>query len=58
MAAVMEYRVPLTLLRFPDFLSDPRGLYGQLPFPETRTWEEFSDAFVKVHDASLVHDQR
>jgi hypothetical protein len=58
MAAVMEYRVPLTLLRFPDFLSDPRGLYEQLPFPEARTWEEFNDAFYKVHDASLVHDRR
>ncbi len=58
MSAVMEYRVPMTLLRFPDFLSDPRTLYEQLPLPEARTWEEFNCAFQKVHDASLVHDQR
>jgi hypothetical protein len=58
LSAIMEYRVPLTLMRFPDFLTDSRGLYQQLPLPEARTWDEFNRAFEKVHDASLVHDQR
>ena len=58
MAAMVEYNVPLTLLRFPDFLSDSRELYERLPLPEPRTWEESQGAFNKVHDPSLVHDRR
>jgi len=58
MAAVSEYRVPMTVLRFPDFLNDPEDLHRRLPLPEERSWDEFHDAFVTVHDASLVHDRR
>jgi hypothetical protein len=58
MAAAVEYRVPIEILRFPDFLDQPRDLYERLPLPEERSWEEFHAAFVKVHDASLVHDRR
>jgi hypothetical protein len=57
-AAVSEYRVPLAVLRFPDFLNDPLDLHRRLPLPEERSWDEFHAAFVKVHDASLVHDRR
>ena len=58
MAAVSEYRVPVTILRFPDFLDGPRELYACLPLPEDRTWDEFRNAFDRVHDATLVHDRR
>jgi len=58
MAAASEYRVPVVVVRFPDFLDQPEDLYERLPLPEERTWEEFHAAFVKVHDASLVHDRR
>jgi hypothetical protein len=58
MSAATEYRVPTVLLRFPDFLDEPRQLYERLPLPEERTWSAFEEAFAKVHDASLVHDHR
>lgn len=58
MAATSEYRVPIEVLRFPDFLDEPRQLHQRLPLPEARTWEEFEAAFEKVHDASLVQDRR
>ena len=58
MAAVTEYNVPLTLLRFPNFMSDARELYERLPLPEPRKCEDFQSAFDKVHDPSLVHDRR
>lgn len=57
MSAVIEHRVPLTVLRFPDFMDDPRDLYERLPLPEERSWESFQDAFHQVHDDSLVHDR-
>jgi hypothetical protein len=58
MAAVMEYNEPLTLLRFPNFMSDSRELYERRPLLELRDWEEFQIAFDKVHDPSHVHDRR
>jgi hypothetical protein len=58
MAAATEYRVPVTIVRFPDFLDDPDDLYRRLPLPEARSREQFHAAFVSVHDASLVHDRR
>jgi hypothetical protein len=58
LAAAVEHRVPIEVLRFPDFLDHPRDLYERLPLPEKRTWEEFHAAFVKLHDPSLVHDRR
>ena len=58
MAATAEYRVPVEVLRFPDFLEQSRALYDRLPLPEERSWSEFSAAFAKLHDVSLVHDVR
>jgi len=58
MAATNEYRVPVEVLRFPDFLDQPRELYDRLPLPEERSWSDFSEAFAKCRDPSLVHDWR
>jgi hypothetical protein len=58
LSAASEYRVPVEILRFPDFLAHPRELYAQLPLPEERSWDDFHAAFVKLHDHSLVHDRR
>jgi hypothetical protein len=58
MAAAAEHRVPVQIVRFPDFLDDPRDLYERLPLPAERTWEEFRAAFEKVHGPALVHDRR
>jgi len=58
LTAVAEHRLPLSMLRYPDFLRDPADLYATLPWPEPRTWEEFQRAFSTVFDPSLVHDDR
>jgi hypothetical protein len=58
LTAAAQHRVPVTMLRFPDFLDDPDQLYSQLPLPEPRSVEEFRRAFAAVHEPSLVHDQR
>jgi hypothetical protein len=58
LSAAAEYRVPVSILRFPDFLADPDELYRSLPMPETRTAGEFESAFRTVYDPSLVHDHR
>jgi hypothetical protein len=58
LAATTEYRVPVVVLRFPDFLDTPQDLYERLPLPEKRSWTDFLTAFEKVHDPSLVHDER
>ncbi len=58
MTTAAEYRLPLTILRFPDFLEKPDELYDQLPLPEPRTREEFRRAFASVFDPKLVHDTR
>jgi hypothetical protein len=56
--AVAEHRLPLTTLRFPDFIKDPDHLYRVLPLPQPRTADEFQRAFSAVVDPSLVHDER
>jgi len=58
MTAAAEHRLPLTTLRYPDFLERPEQLYDVLPLPEPRTWEEFERAFSVVFDPTLVHDAR
>jgi len=58
MTAVAEHRVPLTQLRYPDFLEQPEALHALLPLPEPRSWPEFEAAFRAVYDPSLVHDRR
>jgi len=58
LTAAAEHRVPVVPLRFPDFLDRPDELYQALPFPEPRSWEEFSRAFASVYDPGLVHDGR
>jgi hypothetical protein len=55
--AASEYRIPLVLLRFPDFLDSPRELYAKLPLPEPRSWEDFERAFAQVYDPSMVNDR-
>ena len=56
-AAATEYRIPLQILRFPDFLDQAQDLHERLPLPEPRSLEEFEAALDRVRDASLVHDQ-
>jgi hypothetical protein len=58
LSAAAEHRVPVSMLRFPDFLADPDELYRSLPMPEARTAAQFESAFSKVYDPSLVHDHR
>jgi hypothetical protein len=56
--AVTEHRLPVSVVRYPDLLEDPKQLYEQLPMPEPRSKEDFERAFASVYDPSLVHDDR
>ena len=58
MTTATQYRVPLTTVRFPDFLEQPEALYDMLPLPAPRTRAEFLDAFAAVFDPAAVHDNR
>ncbi len=58
LTAAAQYRLPVSSLRYPDFLERPDELYDTLPFPEPRTREEFRRAFDAVYDPTLVHDGR
>lgn len=53
-----EYRVPVTILRYPDFLERPDDLYRSLPLPEPRSKEAFDEAFAALYKPDLVHDRR
>jgi hypothetical protein len=57
-ATAADHRVALQTFRYPDFLNGPEDLYERLPLPESRSWDEFSAAFEKLNDNSLVHDRR
>jgi hypothetical protein len=58
LTATAEYRLPVSMLRYPDFLDDHDALYASLPMPEPRSREEFGRAFSSVYDPDLVHDGR
>jgi hypothetical protein len=58
LTATAEYRVPLVVLRFPDFLERPDALHRSLPFPAPVTEDAFAEAFTRVYDPALVHDER
>jgi hypothetical protein len=55
MSTMALQNVPYSILNFPQFLDDPAELYGKLPLPDYRSWEEFRVAFDQVVDRSLVH---
>ncbi len=58
LTATAEHRVPVTTLRFPDFLERPDELHRVLPLPEPRSLEQFERAFAATYDPALVHDKR
>lgn len=58
LTATSEHRLPVAMLRYPDFLNDPKGLWRSLPLPEPRSEDEFMRAFEAVYDPGLVHDER
>ncbi len=58
MMAIHEHRLSHTVVRFPDFLDDPAGLYEALRFPIPITYDRFLDAFARVVSADLIHDFR
>jgi hypothetical protein len=57
-AVTTEYRLPVVVLRYPDFLYSAPKLFEALPMPEPVSAEEFRRAFDVVYDPSLVHDDR
>lgn len=55
LTAVAEYRTPHSLLWFPDYLSDPEGLYENLVFPREVEKGKFLKAFKKTVNPDHVH---
>lgn len=53
-----RHGVPVTTLRYPDFLDDPEELHLSLPLPSHRSLAQFTQALETVRDPSLVHDRR
>jgi len=58
MTAIHDFRLPYSVIQFPDFLDDPDALYDVLRFPAPVDRERFRDAWTRVVDRSLVHDTR
>lgn len=56
-AAAHDYRIPYSIVQFPDFLEDMSGLYDQMRFPQPVTREDFEAAFQRIERADLVHDR-
>jgi hypothetical protein len=42
--AVARHQVPLSVVRYPDLLADPRALHAALPFPDPIPFEQFERA--------------
>lgn len=57
-AALHDHRIPHDIVRFPDFLDDPRGLHERMRFPAPVEYERFEDAFERRRSDRLIHDRR
>ncbi len=51
----IDYAIPFTVLRFPDFVTDSDSLYHCLKFPKPVSEKYFNEAFYTSMDESLVH---
>jgi hypothetical protein len=58
LSSLHDYRIPYSIVQFPDFLDDPDALYGQLRFPRRVERDEFLRAFERLRRQDLVHDRR
>lgn len=54
MMAVHEHDIPLSLLRFPQWLDDPEGVYAACRWPRPVSFDRFRTAFAEVVDPGLV----
>lgn len=54
LTAIYEFGLDHDVVRFPEFLSDPEGLYRAMRFPEPVSYETFERGFRKVIDPDLV----
>jgi len=57
-AAVVDHRLPYSVVRFPDYLDDPAGLHAALAFPGPVDEARFAAAAGAVARRDLVHDWR
>jgi hypothetical protein len=57
-SALYAYRIPHRIVRFPDLLDDPEGLYEAMRFPGPVSREDFLRVFAEVRRPDLVHDSR
>lgn len=57
MTAVCSYNIPYSILRFPDFLRQPRDLYKKMVFPTPVNYEDFLQVFSRAVDLNKVHEK-
>jgi len=57
-AALLDYDVPHSVVRFPHVLDCPESLLSALPFPEPVAADRITDAVRSVARRDLVHDWR
>jgi hypothetical protein len=55
-ATVTEHDVSHAFVKFPDFISDPEGLYAALRFPEPVPFDRFAQVAGRVLQKDQVHD--
>jgi hypothetical protein len=48
LSALWDRNIPHTVVRYPDYLEDPRNLYDAMRFPEPVSWERFEDVFKRI----------
>jgi len=58
LAALQDYRLSYSILRYPDYLETPKEVYAALRFPRAVTEAEFMSAFRAIVRRDLVHDRR
>jgi hypothetical protein len=53
-----DHGIPYSLVRFPDFLTEPETLFQAARFPEPVDRDRFSEVFQGLARPELVHDHR
>ncbi len=54
LAALIDYRLPYSIVRFPDYLADEAALCDALPFPEPVSSEQVIEAIQRLRTPSFV----
>jgi hypothetical protein len=58
LATIYSNRLPHSIVRYPDFLRDPEGLFTSLAFPSAVPKEAFLATFDRIAASDRVGDWR